>query len=306
MRNLIIIFLLFLLATPVVCCKGDGDNELKTDEQNRQEQEDKEREERQAKAIDGYANFPVQGGFHIPFVKGSTAAPFGYYVYIPEDYVSGTETYPLIVYLHGSGERGNSSNNPDELNKAIIHGPGKLIHAGKWASNSRVIIVSAQTEGGAWNPGQLKDFLSYLLDVYKVDAKRVYLTGVSMGAYGIYEYLGVYGASANIAAVIPICGGVPRGFSLNNSEFATRLATTPLWAFHGDADDAVSYRQSVDIVSAINASAPRVPAKVTIFPHVGHDSWTMTYDDSGRGKESADFAPFEQNVFDWLLQHSIP
>ena len=192
------------------------------------------------------------------------------------------------------------------MNKAIVHGPGKLIQAGEWSSDSRVIIVSPQTERGTWYPEQLKDFLAYLLDVYKVDTKRVYLTGVSMGAYDIYEYLGVYGASANIAAVVPICGGLSRGSSLNNSGFVTNLATTPLWAFHGDADDLVSYQQSVNIVSAINASTPRVPAKVTIFPHVGHDSWTMTYDGSGHGKESADFAPFNQDVFDWLLQYSIP
>ncbi len=310
MRKVIFIFLIFSLTGPVICCKEGGVDPLKIEEQEKKDQERKEqdeRRERQANAIHNYANFPVRGGFHIPFIKGSTEASFGYYVYIPEDYVnSESEIYPLLVYLHGSGERGNSSDNPSELDKAIIHGPGKLIRAGNWSSNGRIIIVSAQTDGGSWRPEQLKEFLTYLQDVYRADINRVYLTGISMGAYGIYEYLGVYGESANIAAAIPICGGVPRGFTLNTGEFVNRLAKTPLWAFHGEADDAVSYRQSVDIVSAINTHNPRVPAKVTIFPHVGHDSWTMTYDGSGDGKESAYFAPFDQNVFDWLFQYSTP
>ena len=101
---------------------------------------------------------------------------------------------------------------------------------------------------------------------FKVDSRRLYVTGVSMGGYGTWDLL--WRQPAMFAAAAPICGG-------GDPEKASLFAGVPLWAFHGGADKTVPTQKSRDMIEALK-KAGGTP-HYTEYPGVGHDSWTQTY-----------------------------
>jgi predicted peptidase len=194
-----------------------------------------------------------------------------YFVYLPADYDK-QDKWPLILFLHGAGERG------DNLDKVKVHGPPKLVAEGK---PMPFIIVSPQCPNGHWWNNELIP-LSALLDEvesnYKVDQDRVYLTGLSMGGYGTWA-LGAYSPN-RFAALIPICGG--------GEMLVTRaLRNMPIWAFHGGKDPVVPVKRSQELIDALKRTND--DAKLTIYPDALHDSWTATYNNP--------------EIYEWLLKH---
>src|SRR5580704_16738778 len=194
-----------------------------------------------------------------------------YLLYLPADYDK-QDKWPLILFLHGAGERG------DSLDAVKRHGPPKLIEHGK---QFPFIVVSPQCPNGHWWNNELVA-LSALLDEivakYKVDPDRVYLTGLSMGGFGTWA-LAAY-SPERFAAIIPICGG-------GEPLLARVLKTMPVWAFHGGKDPVVPVNRSQDLIDALKKKNPE--AKLTIYPDALHDSWTATYDNP--------------EIYDWLLSH---
>ena len=180
-----------------------------------------------------------------------------YWIYLPQDYDK-QEKVPLLLFLHGAGERGN------DLNKVKVHGPPKLIAAGK---NFPFIVASPQCPDGRWwETHELVALIDSLESQYKIDPDRIYVTGLSMGGFG------TWGLAARIpnrlAAIAPICGG-------GNTVTARSIAKLPTWAFHGAKDTVVPLSLSQDMVDAMkkNGGEP----KLTVYPEAGHDSWTETY-----------------------------
>ncbi len=183
-----------------------------------------------------------------------------YLLYLPKDYKQ-QKSLPLVLFLHGAGERG------DNLNLVQKHGPPKLIEAGL---EFPFILVSPQCPKDSWWTRELeplKLLLDSILKIYKVDKKRVYLTGLSMGGFGTFHLAGLY--PKYFAALAPICGG-------GHGSFAENLKKIPTWAFHGDADDIVPVQESQRMIRAIKKAGGN--AKLTTYKDVGHDSWTQTYD----------------------------
>ena len=243
--------------------------------------------------------FEVNGGHCRPYCLGTTSSSYGYYLFTPKSYQKSDGKYPLLIFLHGYGERGNSQSTPSDLDKVLLHGPTKMIKNGTWAPAHEMIVAAPQCHGDWWDRELLKKFITYLTETYNVDQKRIYLTGLSMGGYATFDLLTALGEDSHIAAAVPICGsGVLSDFGNQN------IARIPLWVFHGDADNVVKPDYSKSIVPAINALNPKVKAKLTIFPGVGHDSWTMTYNASGMGKEDPAYDPFGQNIYDWMYQYT--
>lgn len=243
--------------------------------------------------------YAVTGGYHQPHPLGTTASPYGYWLFTPEAQVKLQDKIPLLVFLHGYGERGNSKTDPAALDRILFHGPPKLINSGKWASKNIMYVASAQCHGDWWNRDLVKQFIEYLMESNeKIDTSRIYLTGLSMGGYATFDLLGTFGEAAHIAAAVPICGSGDL-----SEEGNSKLSKIPLWVFHGDTDKTVSPEYSKAIVPAINKLNPEVPAKLTIFPGVGHDSWTMTYDETGMGKEDPDYDAFDADIYTWMNQY---
>ncbi|MEC3879903.1 prolyl oligopeptidase family serine peptidase [Parapedobacter sp. 10938] len=285
---------------------GEENEEAGQGDENDEEQGGQQDEEDQQQEEDPNFNYgeeyQIGNGFHVPFVLGETPSPYGYFMFFPESYKYLKNTYPVLIFLHGSGERGNSQTNTAELNKAVKHGPGKLINKRVWSPKEEMLVVSAQTRVNKWGSQTLKHFIDYLLETYRIDESRVYLTGLSLGAFGTFDYLGKYGADSKIAAAVAVCGG---GAS-NNGTYVRNLSKIPLWVFHGEADQQVPVARATEIVQALKAINPKQEPKLTLYPNVGHDSWTMTYDGSGQGKENPDYDAFDQDVYSWMLQYRLP
>jgi len=195
-----------------------------------------------------------------------------YLLFLPEGYGKEQKRWPLMLFLHGAGERG------DDLNKVKVHGPPKIVETRK---DFPFIVVSPQCPEDDWWTKKTEVLINLLDDIiarYDIDTERVYLTGLSMGGYGSWALASEY--PGRFAAVVPICGGGNRIMSIF-------LKDMPIWAFHGGKDSVVPVEESKELVEAINARGGN--AKLTIYPDANHDSWTETYNN--------------QEVYDWLLKH---
>jgi predicted peptidase len=191
-----------------------------------------------------------------------------YLIYLPPDYGQ-KNNWPLLLFLHGAGERGS------DLDLVKKHGPPKLIDRG---NAFPFIVVSPQCpKGRAWQPMELTALLDDVIAKYKVDQDRICVTGLSMGGFGTWA-LAAYSPN-RFAAIVPICGG-------GEPFWAKRLAHLPVWVFHGAKDPGVPLRRSQEMVDALKKAGGNV--KFTVYPEAGHDAWTATYDNP--------------KVYEWLLQ----
>jgi len=185
-----------------------------------------------------------------------------YVVYVPHEYRAST-AWPLIVFLHGRGERGD-----DGLRQSNI-GIGFAIR--KWPERFPALVVMPQCSKETYWDGALDDIESayqQTVNEYEVDQRRIYLTGLSMGGFGCWRYGARY--PGRFAAVIAVCGG-------GRQEEAEALARTPSWLFHGSDDLTVPVEESRRMVRALENAGGR--PKYTEFPGVGHFSWDQTYGD---------------------------
>lgn len=190
-----------------------------------------------------------------------------YLLTLPRGYVepsvAGAPRWPLVLFLHGMGERG------DDLALVAKHGPPKLIAAGR---EFPAIVVSPQCplqSQFGWSTTAVVALLDDVMERYAVDPARVYLTGLSMGGYGTWAI--ACAQPQRFAAIVPICGG-------GDPSKAAALVGLPTWAFHGAADNVVPLAQSEAMVRAIEAAGGT--PKFTTYDGVNHDSWTRTYDDA--------------------------
>jgi len=195
-----------------------------------------------------------------------------YLLYLPVGYGEKQQQWPLILFLHGAGERGGY------LEKVKKHGPPKIVENQK---DFPFILVSPQCPQGDWWTEKVELLINLLDDIvarYDVDEERIYLTGLSMGGYGTWSLASTY--PGRFAAIAPICGGGKRFM-------APRLKDMPIWAFHGAKDKVVSLKESQEMVNAVKEQGG--DAKLTVYSDAGHDSWTATYDN--------------QQLYDWFLSH---
>jgi predicted peptidase len=246
------------------------------------------------------------GGSHKAYPLWSTSAKFGYYLYTPAGYSSTTQTYPLLIYLHGKYERGDGSSSLTVLNKVLNNGVAKLIREGKWNPKYPMMVVTPQFHGttgnannwGGGDPNHLRTFIQHMISKYRINPKRIYLTGLSHGGNGVYDYISlVDDASSYIAAAAPIAAyGARGGYSKSNE--------TPIWTFVGE-NDVTNFNTSKTFIKNYNAQipAPLFKAKISGFIGVGHDCWTRTYSGSGIGTADPLYDLFNQSLWDWFFKY---
>lgn len=185
-----------------------------------------------------------------------------YLLYLPKDYDPHSEKrWPLILFLHGAGERGN------DLEIVKRNGIPKIAEQ---ENNLPFIAVSPQCpENSVWEDHftALDILLEEIAQKYKIDEDRLYLTGLSMGGYGTWDLAMMF--PERFAGIVPICGGSAYPHSV---ELLTNL---PIWVFHGAKDDIVPVEESQVLVNALTKLGSNV--RFTVYPEAGHDSWTETY-----------------------------
>jgi predicted peptidase len=191
-----------------------------------------------------------------------------YLLYLPKGYEKGDKEWPLVLFLHGGGETGA------DLEKVKVHGPPKLVAAGK---EFPFILVSPQTRRFGWDPSTLHALLDEVVATHKVDKNRIYVTGMSMGGMGTWALAA--SKPERFAAIIPICGaGTPAD--------AKKLKDLPIRIYQGGKDPVIRPQTAEAMFKALqDAGAKDVELK--IYPEAGHDSWTETYDNP--------------KVYEWLL-----
>lgn len=204
------------------------------------------------------------------------------YLFLRPQKIEPGKKYPLLLFLHGAGERGND---PELLKKHFL----PAIASDEYRERFPCFVVAAQCRSERWwarlpqertrvsptladEPADdLKAAIQAVNDVireFPVDENRLYLTGISMGGYGSWDL--AERQPDRWAAVAPICGG-------GDVTKADSLVGVPIWAFHGDADPAVPVERSREMVEAIRKAGG--DPKYTEYPGVAHDSWTQTYGD---------------------------
>ena len=216
--------------------------------------------------------------------------PFGeqlpYQIYTPE--LKEGNKIPIILLLHGAGERGNDNK------KQTAHGFKPIIDYCK-SSNKPAIIIAPQCPNKMqwvnvkWNskahdmpefpstPLRLAlELLDSKIKSLPVDKSRIYITGLSMGGYGTWD--AISRKPQLFAAALPLCGGA-------DIKQAEKLKNLPIWTIHGDKDGAIPVSRSRDIVKALKEAGGKI--SYTEHPGAGHNIWTRTYSD--------------KKILDWLF-----
>lgn len=219
----------------------------------------------------------------------------GYYESLPVNYGITTKQYPLLVFLHGYGQIGDGGS---QLPLVLNDGVAKYIEAKQFPASFTVngevfsfIVLSPQFRG--YPPDQdVSKFLDYAVKKYRVDASRIYLSGLSMGAVLTTNIAGIQ--TTSLAAVLPISGEVA-DTSMETKAKNIAGGRLPLWDFHTAGDTVMPYKAATNFISAINNSNPAIPARLTTFPGIAHDAWTKALDPIY--KENG------LSVYEWMLQY---
>ncbi len=204
---------------------------------------------------EGYSMLP--GEYEREFSSTITkTVGYRYHAYIPPAHPDKIR-YPLLLFLHGAGERGRN------LDLVKLHGLHNMVSV---HDPFPFIVVSPQVpEQGWWDSEILNALLDYAVEKYPVDKTRIYVTGLSMGGYGTWDLISRY--PHLFAAAIPICGG-------GNRLLVHNAKNVPVWAFHGDADPVIPLDRSVEMIDALKQAGG--DARLTVYPDTGHDAWTET------------------------------
>ena len=185
--------------------------------------------------------------------------------------ISQDEKNPLIIFLHGAGSRGNTT-------EKLVTNPFFVLTENQ--KDFPFVVIAPLCSENTWFDmfEKLQNLVIEAEKLSYVEKNRIYLMGASMGGYATWQL--AMSMPEHFAAILPICGG---GMYWN----AARLAKLPVWAFHGAKDTVVFPEESQKMVNAVNKSGGN--AKLTVYSECDHDSWSNTYSNP--------------EVFSWLLEH---
>lgn len=197
---------------------------------------------------------------------------FKYILYEPSGYRF-IKNLPLIVLLHGSGEKGH------KLSKIWNHSPAPQLKSGELIVPA--IVLLPQVDGSSWSAvaSDLKDLIDYVADIYYCDRKRISITGHSMGGYGVFRMLKKY--PNYFSAAVPMSADPDEDYSC--------VTSTPVWIIYGDDDGSVSSKTVNRIADSINNAGGY--CKVTVLKNTGHPIGFMWYDS-------------DYQMFQWMISHS--
>lgn len=213
--------------------------------------------------------------------KITRSVRMNYLLHLPAGYkASGSQKWPLLVFLHGAGEVGTN------VTLVKKHGPPKLVAT---QPDFPFILLSPQSPRGqyGWSDEAVLALIHEVTSKHRVDRKRIYLTGLSMGGYGTWSLATSH--PEMFAAIAPLCGG---GDAENVAEMKQSkgkvFESLGVWAFHGAKDKDVPLSESQDMVNAFKKAGCK-DIQFTVYPEARHDCWTEAYNNP--------------KLYEWFLQH---
>ena len=220
----------------------------------------------------------------------------GFYQALPSYYGETTKKYPLLISLHGGGQTGNGNTNLPYL---LNDGVAKMISQQKFPANFVVngknysfIVLTPQFSR---YPGEeeVESFIQYAKKRYRIDASRVYITGLSLGGYVASDMGAKY--PSELAAIVPMSGVSVSG-DLKAKAASIAKGNLPTWYFSNSDDPSIGLYNFTNFIALLNSNAPVTAPRHTVFNQYGHDSWSKALDSNY--KENG------KNVFEWMLQYS--
>lgn len=226
-------------------------------------------------------------------LTASNGVNIGFYQYTPADYNTNTK-YPLIIFLHGLGERGNGTTELSLVKKIAIpkyidrgH-PMRFYWNGKWET-FLVLAPQLSKSYGSWQNFYTEEMLKYAKANLSVDQDRIFLTGLSLGGGGTWTFASSNNTNVSqLAGIAVVCGTC-------NMSNATHLVNNniPVWAFHAENDGTVGASCTHNAINKINSLNPIVKPIKTTWPTGGHGIWDRSYDTAYKWQNP--------NVFEWFL-----
>lgn len=226
----------------------------------------------------------------------------GYYEFLPYNYYDNTETYPLLLDLHGMGGQGSGSVN--DLNKLLRFNTPYFIVNNQFPESFSVkgityrFVVIAPQFSTTGTGKDVKDVLDYITTHYRIDPERIYVTGYSRGGEPTWRFPCTELENAQrIAALVPVAGvnSDPDHTGVQN----IAAAHLPVWALHSLDDKGSSTRaeNSINFINAINDLEPAVPAVFTALQGTHNETWYNVYDPSAKFSIEGE----EYNIYEWML-----
>ncbi|WOO40740.1 Ig-like domain-containing protein [Rubellicoccus peritrichatus] len=287
----------------------------------------------------------VQAWTFTPFEIGTNGTPFGYWEFLPAAYdANPTKEFPVVFFFHGKGENGDGTlaapGDPtaNKLQEVLVHAVPKFHNDNSNADHAavndlleleEVITLSPQTSRNAWTQSEIRSFVDYAIQHYRIDSKRIYLTGLSNGSRGIHVFVDDDPNSQQITAIV---ASANRGKVEEPSGLAA-MEGIPYWALTGQQDSSDAYKSVNNIAGALLGTGPTIlgsginndpryprdgleytalfdrnagtwswqlgiiddsdiSPKLTIYPNAGHSTWNRTYKNL--------------DVWGWLLEQVKP
>lgn len=243
------------------------------------------------------SDYPVQRQVNVAF--GTTIA--GYYEALPASYTRTNNNYPVLISITGAGERGDGS--PEQLTYVLKpYGPAQMIDNRTFPKDFFVegkyyayIVLSLQMAlKGRASVKDIDEFITYVMNHYRVDKSRIYMTGISLGGGCVIDYVSEdvkYGEK--IAAITPMAA---KSISPDR-DHAEVIADgdVPMWAFHSEFDQEVPSIHTRNMVNWVNEFSPGL-ARMTLFQDSSHICWRYSYNPKYVEQDSV-------NVYEWMLLH---
>lgn len=193
-----------------------------------------------------------------------------YALHVPK---SSKEKKPLLIFLHGSGEKGT------DIEKVKVHGPFKYL---KSNSLDAYVLAPQCPDNEYWDSEVLYQLILKIQKENNIDSNRIYLTGLSLGGWGAWNL--AFAHPEMFAALVPIAGFVDRVPMIENC----KIASLPIRIFHGLVDDVVDVNYSIAIYKKLKPCNSNI--ELTIFDNANHDSWTRVYDN--------------KEIYDWMFHQT--
>jgi len=218
----------------------------------------------------------------------------GYYVALPSNYNT-SQSYPLLVYMHGAGQFGNGSS---DLPLLLKDGVAQVIHDKKFPGSFTVngqttsfIVLMPQVKSFP-AAVDIKDCIELARKNWRIDERRIYLSGLSAGSMASCDLAAEMPGS--IAALVAMAG-VPGDYASSNKCQKMVADNLPVWVFHSEDDPQVNVSAAKGFVAKMASLHPAVPPRLTLWPNGGHDAWTRAVNPSYKEEGL--------NIYEWMLQY---